>query len=251
MELMRWVGSVMWPFVRIGAMLMAAPVLGARSVPVRVRLVLGLAIAVVVAPLLPAVPAVDPLSPAGLMIGVRQVLLGVAMGFIWHMVFAVLVLAGQTIAMTMGLGFASAVDPQNGVQVPVLSQYFLITATLVFLALDGHLMLIDVLVQSFRLMPVGGTESLLEMPWKIVLWGSHMFASALLIALPATIAILMVNLAFGVMTRAAPQLNIFAVGFPVTLLAGFVLLLFSLPGLLPRISALLGEATELMLVVLQ
>lgn len=248
---MRWVGAVMWPFIRIGAMLMSAPVFGARTVPVRVRLVLALAIAVILAPLLPPTPAVDPLSPAGLLVGAQQVLLGVAMGFILHLVFAALILAGQTIAMTMGLGFASAVDPQNGVQVPVLSQYFLITATLVFLALDGHLMVIDVLVQSFRLVPVGSAGPLPEMPWKIVLWGSHLFAGAVLIALPATVAVLMVNLAFGVMTRAAPQLNIFAVGFPVTLLAGFVLLLFSLPGLLPQISALLGEAVELMWVILQ
>jgi flagellar biosynthesis protein FliR len=130
--------------------------------------------------------------------------------------------------MTMGLGFASAIDPQNGIQVPMVSQFYMILATLIFLSLNGHLLLIDTIYESFRLIPVGAAWPA-ELPWKIVLWGSNMFANALLIALPALAALLLINLAFGVMTRAAPQLNIFAVGFPITLMAGFLLIFFTLP----------------------
>lgn len=236
------VSAFMWPLLRITAMLAAAPVLGANSIPVRVRLLLGLLLTFLVYPSLPALPAIDPFSPEGLLVGARQIIIGVAMGFILHMVFGALVIAGQSVAMTMGLGFASSLDPQNGVQVPVVSQYFLIFATLIFLALDGHLVLIRLLVESFSLLPVTGWPANLFMA--VVLWGSQMFVGALLMALPAMAAVLLMNLALGVVTRAAPQLNIFAVGFPITILAGFVLLLLSLPAMLPVLSRLFSQAFE-------
>ena len=233
-DVMRLVTSLMWPLLRVGSFVLASPVLGAKSIPVRTRVILTLAIAWILAPITPA-PEVNPLSAAGLLISLQQVALGLGMGFIFHMAFATVVIAGQSIAMAMGLGFASAVDPQNGVQVPVVSQFYMILATLLFLALDGHLLLIQTIHHSFELLPVGAQWPR-DLAWKIVLWGSQMFVSGLLIALPALASLLLVNLAFGVITRSAPQLNIFAVGFPITLLAGFALILLSLPSFLPLIS---------------
>ncbi len=163
------------------------------------------------------------------------------MGFTLQMIFDALVIAGQTIAMTMGLGFAMLVDPQRGVSVPVLSQFFLIIGILVFLSLDGHLATLSLLGQSFEMLPIGEMLSR-ESVWAVVAWGGDMFAGAVRVALPAVVAILVVNIAFGVMSRAAPTLNLFAVGFPSALLLGFLILLINI-GNLPAILEELMEAT--------
>jgi len=218
-----------WPFLRLSALFLAAPVFSAGGLPVRTRVVLAALLSVLIAPTLPFMPPVDLLSPAGALLAAQQVFIGLAMGFLLQMVFAAAVVAGQSLAMTMGLGFAMSVDPQNGVQVPVLSQLYVILATLLFLAVDGHLVLITALVHSFTLLPVGEPLLAGQTAMNLVTWGSQMFASALMLALPALTAILLINLAFGVITRASPQLNIFAVGFPVTILAGFVFIFLSLP----------------------
>lgn len=245
-QIAAWVGSFLWPFMRIGAMFMAAPIFGTRSVPVRIRLVLALAVSWVLAPVIPEVPAVDPISAEGVLIALHQVLIGVAMGFVLQMVFNALIIGGQSIANSMGLGFASIVDPENGVQVPAISQYYLIMAMLVFLALNGHLVLLELLADSFRTLPVGTSGLSREALWMLVNWTGQMFAGAVLLALPAIVALLVVNLSFGVMTRAAPQLNIFAVGFPVTLLLGFLIVLMTAPSLTPHIENLTVEGFGLM-----
>ena len=245
-ELTAWVDGVIWPFIRIGSMLVAAPIFGAGSVPVRVRLALALVLAWALQPYLPAPPPVDPVSPMGFLVSASQVLIGVTMGFILQMVFSAVALAGQAIALSMGLGFAMFVDPQSGAQVPTLSQMYVILATLLFLSMNGHLMLIDMLVQSFHLMPVGPLMLNGHALWSLVTWGGVMYAAALLVALPAVAALMLINLAFGVITRAAPQLNIFAVGFPLTLILGFGLIMFTLPTLLPRFSTLMNQAFVLM-----
>jgi flagellar biosynthetic protein FliR len=179
------------------------------------------------------------------------VVIGVAMGFILQMVFGALVVGGQAIATSMGLGFAATIDPQNGVQVPVISQFFLILATLVFLALNGHLVLIETIVESFYLWPIGSGPLPENLAMHTVTWIAEVFKGALLIALPAVAAILLVNLAFGVMTRAAPQINIFAVGFPITIIAGFIMIMLSLPVFLPQFAALLEAGFLQMLVILE
>lgn len=240
-----WVGSLMWPFVRISAMLLVAPIFGARNVNVRVRLSLGLLLAIVVAPQVSGQPLVDPLSLGGLVVAIHQVLIGIVMGFVLQMVFSALTQAGETVALSMGLGFASAIDPVGGVQVPMVSQYFTILATLIFLALNGHLVLIELLIRSFDTLPVMADGVTPDNLWAIVTFGSQMFAGAMLIALPAVASLLLVNIAMGVMTRAAPQLNIFAVGFPLTLFAGFVIILLILPGFPARIGELLMAAFAL------
>ncbi|HQU15074.1 MAG: flagellar biosynthetic protein FliR [Chromatiales bacterium 21-64-14] len=228
-EVTSWVGSVMWPFIRIGAMLSVAPIFAGRMVPAQVRIILALALTWVIVPGLAPAPAVDPLSAQGLLITVQQLLIGVAMGFVFQMVFGVLVIAGQSMSVGMGLGFAAIVNPLDGVQVPVLSQFYSITATLLFLALNGHLLLIQVLAASFHRLPVGPLGLDRNALWQLVGWASQMFAGSVVVALPAVVSLILVNLAFGMVTRAAPQMNIFAVGFPVTILVGFVLVLVTLP----------------------
>jgi flagellar biosynthesis protein FliR len=162
-----------------------------------------------------------------------------------RVVFGAFVHAGQIIAMQMGLGFASMVDPLNGVQVPVVSQFYVVLVTLMFLALDGHLALIEVLADSFRVMPIAPTGLALSGIWDLLGWASRMFAGALQIALPAVASLLLVNIAFGVMTRAAPQLNIFAIGFPISMILGFVVLLITLPGMSAQLGTLLNDAFAL------
>ncbi|MGB5585087.1 MAG: flagellar biosynthetic protein FliR [Gammaproteobacteria bacterium] len=244
-ELTGWLASLLWPFMRIGAMFAAIPIFSARSVPVRIRILLAFFLAWILVPVIPKPPVVDLISAQALLISVYQVLIGVAMGFILQMVFSAFVIAGQSIAMAMGLGFASIIDPQNGVQVPVVSQAFLIMVTLVFLALNGHLLLIEVLADSFQRLPVGPVAISHDGLWQLVSWGSNMFVGGMLVALPAVAALLLVNLAFGVTSRAAPQLNIFAVGFPVMIMVGLAFIILTLPSITDHLSRLILEAISL------
>lgn len=243
-QLAIWIGGYFWPFVRISAMMLAAPVFGARTTPVRIRILLAVAISLVAAPLLPPVPAVDPISFAAAGILAQQVLIGVAMGFIVQMVFQSLVVAGEAIANTMGLGFARMVDPANGVQVPVISQFFIVMATLLFVILNGHLLLIQLVIHSFEIIPVSSSGLSLPGIRAVVEWAGHMFAGGLMVALPAVTALLVVNVSMGVITRAAPQLNIFAVGFPMMILLGFIFISASLPSIFAQFTQLLMNSFE-------
>ncbi|MCW8934391.1 MAG: flagellar biosynthetic protein FliR [Gammaproteobacteria bacterium] len=239
-----WLGSFFWPFVRIGSMMMAAPVFGARMLPVRIRLFMALSISVLTVPLLPPVPAVDPISLAAAGILFQQILIGIATGLIIQMVFQSLVIAGEAIANGMGLGFARMVDPANGVQVPVISQFFVVLATLLFVILNGHLLLIQLMVRSFEILPIAETGLSLPAIKAVVSWASQMFVGGLMIGLPAVTALMVVNIAMGVITRAAPQLNIFAVGFPLMILLGFIFLAATLPSVFSLFTQLLMDAFE-------
>lgn len=244
-QLGAWMEAFFWPFLRIGALFLAAPIFGARTVPVRVRIVLAVLITILVTPSAGPTPDFAVVSPVGVLIILQQLAIGLVMGFILQLMFGALVMAGQSVATAMGLGFASAVDPQNGVQVTVVGQFYLIIATLLFLAVDGHLALIDIFAQSFQLLPVAPAVLSVEVFWQAVLFGGQMFAAATLIALPTMAGVLLVNIAFGVMTRAAPQLNIFAMGFSMIMLAGFVLMLLSLPVLVPQLLELFTTSLDL------
>ncbi len=239
------VGSLLWPMMRIGSMLLSMPVIGTRLVPTRVKIILTLTLSVLVLPLLPEMPRVEALSVEGLLVSAQQILIGLSMGFTLQLVFGALMIAGESIAMSMGLGFASMVDPTNGVNVPVVSQFLIIVGTLLFLALGGHLMLIQLVVASFETLPVSATGVGRDNFHALAAWGSQMFVGALWLAIPALISILVITLSMGVMTRAAPQLNIFSVGFPVTMFMGFVVLMLVIPGFLPRINQLLLDAMRL------
>lgn len=245
--LLPWLMQLLWPLLRIGAALMAAPIFGARNVPVNVRVLFSFALAAMVAPLLDDLPVIDPLTAVGALVALQQVLIGLLMGFMLQMVFSAVAAAGESMAFSMGLGFALANDPQNGVQVPVVSQYFVIIATILFLSLNGHLVLFQILVDSFRFLPIGVDAIGFEVFYGIALWGANMFRYALLIAMPVIVAMLLINLALGVVARAAPQLNIFAVGFPVMLTAGLVMILVSLPTLVTQLELLLQAAFSFMI----
>ncbi len=245
LQLSTWLAAFMWPLMRISAMLAAAPIFNSRQTPARLRVGLALILTWVLVPVIPQPPVVDVFSPQAFLMAVQQILIGVTMGFILQMVFGALVFGGQTLAYSMGLGFASMMDPQNGVQVPVLAQYYVLLATLFFLVLNGHLILIDTLAQSFHTLPVsvdGLSRTSIE---QVIGWASRMFAAGLLIALPAIAALLLVNLGMGIVTRAAPQLNIFAIGFPMTMLIGFVLLWITLPDVMGNFGELLEEGFAL------
>ncbi len=222
----------LWPFFRIAAMFSVAPVLGSRLVSLRVRIATAALLTLMLVPVLGPMPAINPLSAPGVLTIAHQIVIGIAMGFILQFVLTAATMAGEQIAMTMGLGFAQINDPQNGVPVPIVSQFLLVTVTLIFLALDGHLALIALLANSFVLLPIGTTGLPTEGVWALLLWAGEMFKAAVVLALPAVTALLAVNLALGVMTRAAPQLNIFSVGFPITILGGIAAILVTLP-LLP------------------
>jgi flagellar biosynthetic protein FliR len=219
----------LFPFFRIGALLMAAPVFSAASVPMRFRVLLALAVTILVEPLLPRPADVDPLSATALVVLAQQVAIGVAIGFVLQLAFNALVFGGQVVAYSMGLGFAHLMDPQNGVQVPTVSQFYLILATIAFLAVDGHLRLLALLVESFTALPIAPDGITQNALWTLAVWGARLFADGVLLGLPVVAALLLVNIGMGMVSRAAPQLNIFAIGFPVTLGVGFVLLWVTLP----------------------
>lgn len=241
-QLSAWLAAFMWPLIRISSMIAAAPIFSSRQTPRRLRVGIALLLSFMLMPLIPPPPVVEVFSSEALLIAAQQVLIGLAMGFVMQMVFGALVFGGQALAYSMGLGFASMMDPQNGVQVPVLSQYYIILATLIFLILNGHLFMIETLAQSFYTLPIavdGLTQANLR---DVVLWASRMFTGGLLIALPAIAALLLVNLGMGIITRAAPQLNIFAVGFPMTMMIGFILMWITLPNVFAKFGELVNEA---------
>ncbi len=245
-EIGAWVGAYMWPLIRIGAFVATAPFFGSRSSPMRIRLIIALALTIVIAPIVPPVPNIDPISPAGMLVLLNQILIGVALGLALHFVFEALVMAGQLIAAGMGLSFAAQVDPTNGQQTPTVSHFYSLFGMLLFLSIDGHLAAISVLAESFRILPVGEHGLALSSIWDLVSRGTWLFAAALVMSLPVVVALLVVNVAFGVMTRASPQLNIFAVGFPITLTLGFALIIMTLPGINTLVTQWVDESLTLM-----
>ena len=234
----------LWPFLRIGACLMVAPIFGARFVPARMRIILAGAVTLIVAPLLPEQPAVSPFSAPGIVITAQQLLIGAAIGFVLQVVFDALAMGGQVLANSMGLSFAYNVDPLRGTGTPVLGQFYTLIATLTFLALNGHLAIIELLVDGFRTMPVGVDGIAADGYRLIAEWGTQLFRGAMMVALPGLTALLVVNLAFGVVSRAAPALNLFAIGFPVTLIGGLLVVWAGLPAMQSGFIALMDEAMQ-------
>lgn len=241
-QLQQWLADLFWPFVRIAAMFMAAPVFSVRQVPMRFRVLLAVMITLLLQPVLPPVPVVDVFGVEGVMIAVQQVGIGALMGFIVQLAFNALIFGGQVMAYSMGLGFAHMMDPANGVQVPVVSQYWLILALLAFLLSNGHLMLLGGVAESFNILPVAADGLTRAGLWALISWSGQLFAGGLLMALPIIIALLLVNIGMGVVSRAAPQLNIFAIGFPITLLMGFIVMWVTLPHVLGGFGELVEEA---------
>ncbi len=243
-QLNAWLISFIWPLTRILGLLMVAPIFGHRAVPGRVKIGLGVFIALIIAPTLPPMPDVGLGSWHGLFILVQQFLIGVAIGFTMRVVFAAVEAAGEIVGLQMGLGFASFFDPQSAGQTLVLARFFNMLAALVFLAINAHLLLIGILVESFQSLPIS-TQPLSAIGFfNVASFGSTIFAVGLQLALPIIAILLMTNLALGILTRSAPQLNIFAIGFPITLGVGLIVLNITLPYFAPQFELLIQNGLK-------
>ncbi len=245
-QLDAWVAAFVWPFLRVLAFIGTAPLLHDRAVPARVKVGLAAAVAAAIAPSLPAAPA-SLSAPGALLLIAQQVLIGVALGWSLRIVFAAVELAGDLVGLQMGLAFAGFIDPASGHPSPMVGSFLALLATLIFLAIDGHLVMIAALGESFRAVPVGAEGAPLTDPARLVATGATLFRIGLELALPALVTMLLVNLALGVLARAAPQLNVFAVGFPATLLVGFAALAAALAAFGPAVTAALEAAVAAML----
>lgn len=244
-QLLSQLAGFTWTLLRVSAALVAMPLFAGSNVPRRVRMLLALAIAALIWQQLPPPPAVELFSFGGFLIGIQQIIVGVAMGFVLHMVFAAIVFGGQNISNSMGLGFAAMIDPMSGMQVPVVSQFYQLLATLLFFALDGHLLLLRLVAESFTAVPIGFAGVQPAGLRLLVGWVGQLLAAGVLLALPLTSALLLINLGFGIAGRAAPQLNIFSVGFPIMLVIGLILMGVTLPEVLAVFSGLLDAGIQL------
>lgn len=240
-----WIGSFLLPLFRIGSMLMVMPIVGTQLVPRRVRLYFAVAFTVALAPVLPEMPQVEALSIQAIFLISEQIIIGVLLGLVLQMMFHIFVFAGQLISMQMGLGFASLMDPASGTSVPLIGQFLLMLVTLLFLAVNGHLVVFEIMAESFTTLPVGQA---LDIGHYAVFAGrlSWVMGAALLLALPAVSSLLVINIAFGVMTRAAPQLNIFTIGFPLTLIMGMIIFWVSTAEILTHFQIITTETLTLM-----
>lgn len=232
-QLTAWLAAFIFPLARILALISSAPILGNKEIPARIKVGLAFAVTIVVAPTLSIPASLDPASAQGLLVLIEQIIAGLVMGFAIRIIFTSVEMAGDLAGMQMGLGFASFYDPQNASFTPVVAQFLGIIAALIFLAADGHLYMLAALSDSFRDFPIGAHITSGRAFRTLVEWGGSMFGNALQFALPLIGALLITNLALGILTRSAPQLNIFAVGFPITIAVGFIALMLSIPYLAP------------------
>lgn len=243
-ELNTWLITFFWPMARVLALVSIAPVLSNVSIPARVKVGLAFFLVLILVPTLPPMPAVAPFSFAGFMILIQQILIGLALGFVMRLVFAAVEFAGELIGLQMGLNFATFFDPDSSGQTPVLGKFLELMMTLVFLSLNGHALVIATLADSFVTLPISDELFPATGYQSVVAWGAIIFASGLMLALPIVLALLLTNLALGILTRAAPQLNLFAVGFPVTLLIGLGFLLIALPYFAPAFDRLITQGIQ-------
>jgi len=250
-QLNAWLISFVWPLTRILGLIMVAPVFGHRAVPGRVKIGLGIFITLIIAPTLPPMPDVGLGSWHGLFILVQQLLIGIAIGFVMRVVFAAVEAAGEIVGLQMGLGFASFFDPQSAGQTLVLARFFNILAILVFLAVNAHLLLLGVLVDSFQSLPVSTQPLSAAGFFNVAAFGSTVFAVGLQLALPLIAILLMTNLSLGILTRSAPQLNIFAIGFPITLGVGLIVLDLTLPYFAPQLEQMIQNGLKASTLVIQ
>jgi len=244
-QLSQWYGSVFWPLTRILALFATAPVLSHQAIPVRVKVAIALAITLAIAPVVSSPPLAGLLEARGFVLLAHNILVGLALGFMVRLVFVGIELAGQLIGLQIGLSYATYFNPDSMESENVVSNFMSMLTLLMFLSIDGHLILLSALVDSFRVFPAFGTGSAPIEPLALVRAGSDLFAIALTICLPILAVMLLINVVLGVMARVAPQLNLFAVGFPLTVLAGLASLFLFLPTLEAPIRAVLqrGLAT--------
>lgn len=241
-QLMAWISPVLWPFLRVLALFSVAPVFSMRVIPMRVKVGLAFLVALCAQAVLEDQPVIGLNDREVVAVVAQQVLVGLAMGFTLRLVFAAVELAGEVIGLQMGLNFASFFDPTSNAQVSAVSRFFGHMATLFFVAINGHLLLLMAVVESFQRFPVSSLflEAVAQM--RVYQLGASIFASALWIALPMVALLLFVNLTLGIISRLAPQMNVYAVGFAVTLTVGFLGMTAMLPFMEQPIMALMQQA---------
>ncbi|GGD72822.1 flagellar biosynthetic protein FliR [Lacimicrobium alkaliphilum] len=220
----QYLADLLLPFMRIAGLFAAMVGISAKTVPPPVRALLTLFLSLVIMPLVPPVPIDEMVSVGTWVLVIQQLIIGIAIGFISTLVLNTFVIAGQIVAMQTGLGFASIVDPVNGINVPAVGQFYLILATLLFWAFDGHLTMIRMIVMSFEAFPIGEAWFQPQQFKALAHWGGWMFVAALTLSLAPIVSLLLINLAFGVMTKAAPQLNVFTIGFAIAQIAGLIII---------------------------
>jgi flagellar biosynthesis protein FliR len=251
MQLEAWLAAFIFPLARILALVASSPVIGNRQVPARVKVGFAMLLTFLIAPTLNIQPDIEASSGPGLFILLQQILVGLAMGFSMRLVFTAVEMAGDIMGMQMGLGFASFYDPLNSTNTQVIAQFLGIITALAFLSMNGHLYMLATLAESFQAFPISINIPSANAMQTLVLWGGSIFAHALRLSLPLIAALFITNLALGILTRSAPQLNIFAIGFPITLVVGFVTLMLTLPYLAPLLEIFMQAGQDTMLRIAQ
>ncbi|MCE9549950.1 MAG: flagellar biosynthetic protein FliR [Betaproteobacteria bacterium] len=250
-QLSSWLALFVFPFVRILAMIASAPILGNKQTPVRIKIGLSVLLTIIIAPTLTVQPNIDPASTIGFLVVIQQLLAGLAIGFTMRLIFTAIEMAGDIIGIQMGLGFAIFYDPQNASYTPVIAQFLGILAVLVFLSINGHLIMLEALADSFRAFPVNSTLPAAIALHTLASWGGSIFSNALQLSMPVIGALLISNFALGILTRSAPQLNIFAVGFPITLTIGIATVMLLLPYIVPLLENITHASLSTVLRVMQ
>ncbi|HYN60518.1 MAG TPA: flagellar biosynthetic protein FliR [Rubrivivax sp.] len=228
-DVLAWITPLLWPFLRALALFSSLPLLGTRTVPVRVRVGLAALVAIAAQASLPPTPQVALDSMAAFMLVLQQLLIGISLGFAVRLVFAAIELAGEMVGLQMGLNFAGFFDPLTASQTTATSRFFGAIVGWLFIVINGHLLIIAALVNSFNAFPVSDEPFVFLQQARPHEWGAMIFATGLWIALPMVAMLTFVNLVLGVISRVAAQINIFAIGFPITLGVGLVGILLTLP----------------------
>jgi flagellar biosynthetic protein FliR len=241
-----WIAAFVYPLLRVLGLILADPLWGNRSVPLAAKVGLALLITLLIAPLLPPVPAADPASAAGVLIAVQQLLIGLAMGFSIRIALSAAQMAGQLAGLQMGLGFSTFFDPHSGAQSVVMGEFLGLFAILIFFSINGPHVVLGALVESFRALPIAAAPVDALGLRVLVEWGGIIFSAGLLISLPVIATLLIANIALGIMTRAAPPLTVFTVGFPVTLVTGLLALYLAAPYVGPALANLFEQAMLVM-----
>lgn len=239
-----WIAAFIWPLTRILGLIAAAPLYGNVSVPAPLKIAFGVVLSLIIAPGLHDLPVVDPMSMAGLLILMQQLVIGLSMGFAMRVVFAGVEMAGEVIGLTMGFGFATFFDPQSQGRTSAISQFLSLLMLMLYLAANVHLMMIATLFDSFKTLPIAAGPMGAHGVQTIAAWGGLIFSSGVQLSLPIIAALLITNAALGILTRAAPQLNIFGIGFPIALGAGLVMISLALPYLTSPLLRLLQNGIE-------
>jgi len=224
-----WLVPLLWPFLRVLALFSALPVLGQRLVPMRVRVALSFMIALAAQPMLPQMPAVALDTPVAMILVVQQVLIGLTIGFAVRIVFAAVEFAGEIAGLQMGLNFAGFFDPVSAGTATATSRFFGTVVAWLFIVINGHLAVIAAVIKSFEAFPVGPQPFAFLSALAPHTWGAEVFSLGLWIALPLIAMLLFVNIVLGIISRVAQQMNVFAIGFPVTLGVGLIGMMLTLP----------------------